>query len=375
MGTDKIRIAHFIETDVPGGAEKVLLEICKYLKENASECFEPLVLTFSHPWFKRECAKAGIEYHEVKHRPYFKRIWKLPVFAWKFADFLKELKVGLLHSHLYGPVCAGSLAASKAEIPHVATLHDTLMIEEKPVRRFPLMLAGFTGSSIVTVSKSMQDFYETALRVSSPDIATIYNGLDIDAFSPLEPQTLSLPTIKIIVLGRLVKLKQVDKVIQVCESLGKQHDLTLEILGDGPELEYLKAITGRVQNLDIRFSGRQENPVEHLRNADIFVQNSTTEGLSKSIIEASACGLPCVVTNVGGNSEIVEDEGSGYLVNANDSSTLYTALKKLIENPNIRRSMGRRGRELVSNKFDAKRNYLQYMHLYSRLLGYTLSKH
>lgn len=355
-----MRIGHFIETEHPGGAEQVLLDICERLPKAGCT---PLLFHFSHPWLAAECEKRGIEQVAIPFPKLFKKSYLLPLFAWRMAQLLKIHKVDVLHSHLFGPIVGGALAAKFAGIRHIGTLHDTYMIEEKPSRIQQIKMASVLGSQLVAVSRSMQDFYASRLNRGERAVNCIYNGIDLHAF---EPTPTARTTLKFICVGRLVPLKQVEKVTETFILLAADHDISLTIIGGGDtaiqqELEQLQAANPQ---LNIELAGQQSNVNKWLTEADIFVQYSTTEGLSRSIIEATAAGLPCIVSKVGGNGEIVEDGVNGFLVDPDNPEDLINAMKKLCTSPELRNRFSTASRKMAQERFSAPSTQAQYQSLY-----------
>lgn len=358
------RIAHFIETDIPGGAEQVLLDLCEYSRENAN--IEPVIVTFPHPWFKEQCDKRGLTYLELPFRHTFKRTILLPLFALQFSIWLKRQNIDLLHSHLFGPITGSALAAFVARIPHVGTLHDIYMVEEKPSRIYLIRVAAYLRTYLVTVSKNMEAFYRNRSKFTDKNLRTIYNGIDTNNFvkSTVNPD-IKKKSYALICVGRLIPLKQIDKIIESALAVLKNFDVTLTILGEGPEKERLLNLIPKEHKDKIIFLGLKDDVNQWLEISDIFIQYSTTEGLSRSILEALASGLPCIVSNVGGNAELVKDQINGFLVPANDTAPLVNAIEKLIENPEIRIKMGNASAELSRNQFDREQNNRKYLQLYS----------
>ena len=365
------RIAHFIETGIPGGAEQVMLDLCMSIKHDMPG-HEPVVLTFGHEWTIEQCRQKQIEHLTMPYLPLFKRTLLLPLFGLMLAIWLRRQRIHLVHSHLFGPITGAAFATFLSRLPHVGTLHDIYMIKEKPARIRLLQLASMLGTKLVTVSEQMRSFY--ARGIDPARLQTIYNGIDTSLFSPAVHRSATqapteqaeLPAVRIVCVGRLIELKQVDKVITACVELLGNNDLSLTVVGDGPEKEALMALS-KDHSDRIQFTGQQDGSERFLQAADIFVQFSNTEGLSRSIIEASACGLPCVVSDVGGNREIVIDRQSGYVIAHDDEHALTRALGKLVGDAGLRARFGEAARAHAVDLFDAAACNHRYQTLYKSL--------
>lgn len=361
----QMRIGHFIETEAAGGAEQVLIDLARYANSMPHN-FEAVVLHFGHPWISEQCERHGIEQLVIPFRKNFKSTIRLPLFAWEFGNWLKKQRINLLHSHLFGPVTGGALGARVARIPHVGTLHDVYMIEEKPARIHLVKLAALLGTRLVTVSRNMEHFYRARASFPGNSMITIYNGVEVDASSARIPDEKSPASI--ICVGRLVSLKNVDLIIRAVLSVAQRYEVQLYVLGDGPERQYLESLVPPESRGTIHFLGLSNDVTSWLKKSDIFVQFSSTEGLSRSIIEAAASGLPSVVSDVGGNCEIVEHNVTGFIVPAGNLGTLIDSITKLLEDSALRHEMGERGRLRAEKLFSRTVNNDQYINLYQELL-------
>lgn len=368
-----MRIGHFIETGIAGGAEQVMIDLCRYTEEQTNT-FTPVVLHFDHPWIREQCEKYGIEHVVVPFRRHFKSTARLPLFALEFAKFLKVQRIDILHSHLFGPITGAAGAAALSRIPHVGTLHDVYMLKEKPARRYILKLARLFGTKFVTVSKNMENYYRQICGFNDSEITTIYNGIEIDKSNKNRENSNSQNTsdstkqIVVICVGRLIKLKNIDLIVKAFSSLSADRNIRLEILGEGPEHESIANEAGDLLNKTVFLRGVQNNVDGWLSEADIFVQFSTTEGLSRSILEAISTGLPVIASNVGGNSEIVRDRENGILVESENLDELTSALEELVTNSEARQKYGKYGQNVARKYFSRSACNRKYLDLYCDLL-------
>lgn len=149
----------------------------------------------------------------------------------------------------------------------------------------------------------------------------------------------------IISIGRLVKWKGFETLIRIMpDILNMTQNYNLEIFGAGPEKEKLSQLIkelGLVEKVKIQNIAHDEL-MEKLINAEIFVLNSGYEGLSHTILEAFAAGVPVIATNVGGNPELIQDGENGILIEYNNSEQLKDAVLKLYNDPEL-------GKKFVEN--------------------------
>ena len=180
------------------------------------------------------------------------------------------------------------------------------------------------------------------------DSIHIPHSVNTQRFFPTESRGKS--NTRILCVGRVVKEKGVQELSRVFELLGgKYPSLELVVVGDGPELGKLEGKKG------ISCKGHlseEADLIGEYRASDIFVQNSYRiagweELFGIALIEAMACGLPCIATDCVGPKELVNDGLTGFIIPQNDERALYEKLERLILDEDLRIEFGRRGRERV----------------------------
>jgi len=136
----------------------------------------------------------------------------------------------------------------------------------------------------------------------------------------------------------------VDLLLRAWSSVHEQHpQSTLVIVGEGEQAETLSDQAGK----GVIFSGGVDDVRPYLQSADMFVLPSSTEGLSNSLLEAMAVGLPVIATAVGGAPDLIDDKINGWLVPPYDIEAIQVALTGLIEAPDFRNRLGTAARETV----------------------------
>jgi glycosyltransferase involved in cell wall biosynthesis len=144
------------------------------------------------------------------------------------------------------------------------------------------------------------------------------------------------------------------------------------LVGDGPERTELQQLVAQLQLGEcVWMAGDRDDIPALLGHMDIFVLPSLGEGISNTVLEAMATGLPVVATRVGGNPELVEDGVTGVLVSVGDVQALSAVLLGLLENPARCREMGHAGRQRILRDFDWERTVAAYLQVYDDLLGIT----
>ena len=120
---------------------------------------------------------------------------------------------------------------------------------------------------------------------------------------------------------------------------------------------------------NVRFLGERHDIPEVLKACDVFTLTSVAEGISNTILEAMASGLPVVATRVGGTPELIEDRVSGYLVAAQDITALTAAYETYLKNPMLRDEHGLNARTRAVQNFSLERMASEYAQLYQGLVG------
>jgi glycosyltransferase involved in cell wall biosynthesis len=168
-------------------------------------------------------------------------------------------------------------------------------------------------------------------------------------------------------IGRLVDGKGFEVLLDAVESLSFD-DASLCILGDGPKHETLDSeIKNRGLTDHVFLTGYRDDVPSVLAASDVLVLPSFREGTPRVIIEAMACGLPVVATDIAGIPEQVEHGESGYLIPTGDSEALASRLDELLSNPTLREQMGKRGYGRAE-RFSIDTMLEKFDHLYQDLL-------
>src|SRR5207245_11340320 len=188
-------------------------------------------------------------------------------------------------------------------------------------------------------------------------------GVYLDRFLPrgtAPPATsqASRATPTLVTVARLDPFKGYDTLIETARLLaGRQLDYRWLVIGDGPirpEIEQATSgppLEGRVEILGFR---SQDEVRELLRDATLFVLPSRTEGLPVVLMEALACGVPCISTPITGIPEIVRDGANGLLVPPGDPVALADAVERLLLNPEEQRRLARAARPSVEGEYDIR---------------------
>ncbi len=283
---------------------------------------------------------------------------------------IKNIRPDAVHMHnVHKEISAYSVKIiHDLKIPIIITFHefwalssgfnfendkDGKMICRKPVSRFEIrlpfrnfLIKRFVSRAdfiFVPSDFARQKFLERGY--SGEKVKRIYNGVDINQFSPKKENLEDGKNVRIIFVGRPTKKKGIEFLKETVEGLVQSGiSVELEIIGGENGVSYDKL-------------------PDSYRKADVCVQPSLVhETFGLTVAEAMACGLPVVVTDMGGMPEVLGD--AGIVVKAEDVENLKEALKDLILNPQKRKLLGGRGRKRAEELFDWKKigqEYLEYI--------------
>jgi glycosyltransferase involved in cell wall biosynthesis len=238
-------------------------------------------------------------------------------------------------------------------------------------------------NKIITISDYLSDeakeiarelrFFD--LQKLSRKLITIHNGLNADEYYKTNDTSDFRKKYGIdqnaVIIGTALRIepqKSLGYLLKVANILKEKNvNFKLIIVGEGYEKEQLNDLRQELKlekHVDFLGFWEKERMPEFYSVLDIFVLPSLSEGLGNVNLEAMASFLPVVSTNVGGVPEVLRDNITGLLVRPGDECELADALIYLIQNPNIAKEMGRRGREIVENKFRKEETLNRIISLY-----------
>ena len=288
----------------------------------------------------------------------------------------------ILHAHYALPhTVSAFLARSAAEEdpgccpPRViTTLHGTdITIVGRDPTYAPLtqfLIATSDASTAVSHSLARQTHENFCMATCAEcDIEVIPNFVDTEEFHPRAGNgpTSGPPTA--VHVSNFRPVKRVPWLIEVFAAATEGREARLTLVGDGPDQ---RAARQRAQELGIRdrvfFLGERDALPELLAPADLFVMASTEESFGLSALEAMACGIPVVSTDVGGVSEVVTDGETGLLAPCDDARALAARIRELLYDRDRARTMGRAARADVERRFNRDLVVARYEALYRRVL-------
>ena len=231
----------------------------------------------------------------------------------------------------------------------------------------------------IALSQELERYLLDQVHIGPDKLSRIYNGVDERRFGPGDSDALPAgfaerDSIVFGTVGRMHGVKDQETLARAFVRLCGQRPelaarLRLVLLGDGPLRQTcidLFADAGLSEQTWL--PGSRDNVPEIMRALDVFVLPSRAEGISNTILEAMACGLPVIATDVGGNAELVDSGHTGALIPSNDPAALARQMAVYADDPQLRRQQGENGCKRVAERFSMARMLSAYGGVYDQLL-------
>jgi sugar transferase (PEP-CTERM/EpsH1 system associated) len=295
----------------------------------------------------------------------------------KIVKLIKMLRPDIVHTRNWGSI-DGIYSARIAGTPVIIHGEHGWNIDD-PIgknyrRRMARRIISPMVTSFIVVSEDMKNWLINSIGIKRSKVKKIINGVDTAKFRPVTENALDLNfklkrgEITIGTVGRLDPIKNHDLLIKAFDKINSKYKMKLVIVGKGPERKHLENLKNKLSCRDrIVFMGERSNINEILRNWDIFVLPSKNEGMSNTILEAMATGLPIIASKVGGNPELVSDGMTGLLISNGNIEDLRRAVVYYLDHPDKIKTHGERARIKTESRFSLKKMVEEYRNLYTSL--------
>lgn len=360
-----------------GGSGVVATELGKLLAERGHEIH---FISSSIP-FRLNKVYCNIYYHEVTVNQY--SVFQYPPYdlalASKIAEVTKRERLDLLHVHYAIPhaVCA---VLAKQMVDHdvkiVTTLHGTdITVLGYDPSLSDMIKFGIEQSDVVTaVSNALvQQTYE--LLDVQKDIQTVYNFVDERVYRKKdvdylkEAYGIGKHEKVIIHVSNFRKVKRVPDVVRAFSLVRQALPAKLLLVGDGPEMTVVCRLVKQLGlTKDVLCLGKQENLEELYSISDVKWLLSEKESFGLVLLEAMACGVPCVGTNIGGIPEVIDDGKTGFLCELGDVEAVAERTINLLQDDRLHATMAENALQTVYTRFYSKAIVQQYEAIYASLM-------
>ena len=360
-----------------GGSGVIATELGKSLAQRGHEIH---FITSSMP-FRLNRMVPNIFFHQVEVNSYsvFQYAPYDIALASKMAEVIKKENLDILHVHYAIPhaVCA-VLARDMAgqDVGIVTTLHGT----DISVLGYDSSLTGAIrygiekSDAVTTVSESLK---KQTMDLIQPNqkLETIYNFVDEREYTPHETSNVkSYFNIKddekvIVHVSNFRKVKHVDDVVSSFAYIRKEMPAKLILVGDGPEMNnIIKLVAYLGLENDVIFMGKQDNVSEIYAMCDLNLLLSEKEAFGLVLLEAMACGVPCIGTDIGGIPEVIIHGMNGFIVPLNDVEAVACFALKILTNSDLHKRMRTAAIQTIENKFHSSLIVSQYEKLYEKVV-------
>ena len=377
-------IAHVISSCGPGGAEVFVKTLILHATKNKPQLkFQLWVMTRISDVYPTNIAalefesryisqltSEGIDIKFINKKPNQNRISTLRKIHLLYAQERPEI----IHAHSEEIAFYISVALWFEKCKIIHSIHS-VHIRLTNIHRF---LLKYRMSAYVAISEGVMETVFKSFRLDKNKLFVIYNDIDLeryynDAFKVRDKVT------RIVAIGRLTAAKNYPNLFQAVKTINQQlavRNIKLPvfvIVGEGELREQLETLIDRSGLSNVKLLGLRTNIPAQLKYSDIYVMASNWEGLSISLIEALASGIPIVATDVGSNREIIQDRLSGTLVSPSKPERLANAIIELIESRDLRMSYSQ-NRKGQLKRFDLDECISRHFALYANYVGENKSK-
>jgi sugar transferase (PEP-CTERM/EpsH1 system associated) len=363
----RLHVQHVLLSLRPGGLENGVVNVINGLDEGR---FRSSVTCLQEGGeFVARIRRPEVEIHAMGLRP--GNDLALPL---RLAKLFRRTKTDIVHTRNAEAFFYGFAGAKLAGVRAIVHSEHGRELPDSPRRMAAQRwMLRFTTAAF-SVSDRLRRDLALHLRIPGDRFDVIYNGVDMSRIAVADRakarSALGAAEGEVVVgsVGRLVPVKNYESFLGAFARLSVSRPVRLVLIGEGPERAKLEAlaasrgITARVSLL-----GHREDVADLLVGLDVFVLPSRSEGMSNTLLEAMAAGVPAVASDVGGNSEIVRDGESGLLYPSGDEARLAQLLTDLIEQPARRSQLGRAGQERVMREFTMAAMISKYEALYERV--------
>jgi glycosyltransferase involved in cell wall biosynthesis len=371
--TRPVRVCFMIDKLFPAGIELQLLLLIKQLdrsKVEPSLCLLDGTDELTRSLEPKDCPVIRLG---VRH---LMRPSSIPP-AFRLARFFRREKIDLVHPLFPDSLYFGTLVAKLAGVPCVTGFQVSLGYwMTRRDRWFGTWVNKWVDATVANC-EACRCAVVADWRVPSNSVTIIPNGVDLARFSALKERKSSSNSDsvqRVGIVANLRPIKNIELFVRAAGRLAAMHpDAYFEIAGEGESRSSLQALIGSLGLTErVTLKGSVTDVPAFLGGLDIAVLCSLSEGSPNSIMEYMAAGLPAVVTDVGGNAELVEHEVSGLVVPSNDEQQLAGAIDRLLRDPALATQYGETARERAFAEYGVEAQARRYETFYTRTFARKL---
>jgi len=367
----------FLIDDLCGmaGAERVLINMLSHMPKDRFRC---LVGTLRQDPNPEIVQKLGCPVHVFPLRKTY------DLDALKIASQLRRLirteHVQIVHTIFETADLWGSVVAKLSGCPVIISSRRDMGFNQSPKHRLAYRMLRPVFNQVQTVSDQVRNVCIEKEGFASERVVTLYNGVDMDKIAASNgvaelQRALGLEQASHVIstVGNIRWIKGTDVVMQVAAKVCERYPRAVFLVpGKVLEKEYFDRVVEMARSFgisdNVKFLGSSDKIFSLLKMSDVFCLLSRSEGFSNALLEAMACGLPCVVTDVGGNCEAIDDGQNGFLVPNEDAAGAAERVLTLLGDPACARQIGQQAKHTIERKFTVDVMVNRLSSLYDALL-------
>lgn len=327
-----------------GGAEQFAVNLAIAVNKHRFKVVVAVTRTNVDTFLKQLLEESGIQIIDLAAENYLRMLHKQ-------MQFLKKERPHVVHAQT-GSILHMMLACKLCNTPiRLYTVHNEarLLYGNSKLKK-KIYKTGFTFFDFrpIAICPTVKQTLIEDMGIPANYITVVNNGVDTKRFTP-DHLVYNGEITRIISAGRLCWIKNQLMIVRVVSTLHKLgYKVELVLLGDGVDRDKIRNEIHKNGAESYIFTlGLKKNVHDYLRQSNIYVSASRTEGLPLSILEAMACGLPIVATDAGGTKDIVKNGINGFLVKVDDEDGMQEALQKLIDDKILQRNYAYKSREIA----------------------------
>lgn len=369
---NKIKILYIMRNYQAGGAEMFLISL---IKQFDKEKFSFSIATiYGGGSLKPSFTSLGVKTYEL----HFKNFFDIKSYI-KLLRIIKENNYDIVHTKLFHADIIGRISAFICRVPIIISTVENAWEWEKDsgikqkIKNFLFKFTSLCNYTVIAVTNKIYKLLIDNVGINKHLIKVIYNGVNLTEFKLINSEynilkvENNLPTNVILIgaVGSLSPIKNHAMMIKAAKIvLSFRKDIYFFIAGKGDARDLKNFALELGVSDHVVFLGERNDIPEILRGLDVYVMTSLSEGLSISLLEAMASAKAVIATNVGGNSEIINNSYCGLLIDSNDDKALAANILELASDENQRQKLGIHARKRVHEAFDIESVVKEYTSLY-----------
>jgi glycosyltransferase involved in cell wall biosynthesis len=358
-----------------GGAEGVLWKTTRLLPPDRYRCS---VATFATRTGEVVSSAFQCPVHLLPIRRMYG--WNALRMAFRLSRLIQSEHIDIVHTFFHASDLLGGLVAKLSGCPVLISSRRDMGFQRTALHRLAYRLEAYLVDQVHAVGENVRLAHIRSDGLDPEKVVTIYNGVDLDQ---IDRAPVRFPCAEfgfenasgiIACVGNIRPVKNIEELVRTAAAVCRQEPgARFLVIGAVQDPAYFERVTELAAELgaaaQVTFAGRRQDVASLLKACDVFYLPSKSEGLSNALLEAMACRLPCVVTDVGGNPEVVRHGQNGYLVSPGDIPEAAERISSLLRNRARAAQMGREGRRIVEHEFTVEMMIAKLLESYDGLLA------